>query len=89
MSSRLQTTLRKPEGRYVSCRLMETFLVRVWTPYHERPLEGIRGTAVHLGSGRSVTYTRTGGLLRFLAETASDEARMNLVSPLARSDPPE
>lgn len=51
---------------------METFLVRVWTPDGAERAEGIRGTAVHLSSGRSITYTRSERLISFLAEAASD-----------------
>jgi hypothetical protein len=50
---------------------METFLVRVWTPDGEERPEGMRGTAVHLSSGRSVTYTHAEALISFLAEAAS------------------
>lgn len=52
---------------------METFLVRVWTPDGgERP-EGLRGTAVHLGSGQSVTYTHAEALISFLVEAAAGD----------------
>jgi hypothetical protein len=50
---------------------METFLVRVWTPDGEERPEGMRGTAVHLGSGQTVTYTHAEALIRFLVEAAA------------------
>lgn len=47
-------------------------MVRVWRPDddEERP-DGLRGTAVHLSSGASLTFTETTALLTFLAETHS------------------
>jgi hypothetical protein len=50
---------------------METFLVRVWTPDGEERPEGMRGTAVHLSSGHSVTYTHPEALISFLVEAAA------------------
>jgi hypothetical protein len=63
---------------------METFLVRVWTPDGgERPA-GMRGTAVHLSSGRSRTYTHAEALISFLVEAASAAGRGQTPSPPSR-----
>jgi hypothetical protein len=45
---------------------METFVVRVWKPGAEDRPEGLRGTATHLSSGVSVTFTEPDALVRFL-----------------------
>ena len=50
---------------------METFLVRVWTMDGEKQPEGVRGTAVHLRSGLSMTYTEPGALIDFLTDAAA------------------
>jgi hypothetical protein len=50
---------------------MDTFLVRVWRPDGEERPEGLRGTAVHLSSGREVTFTDPAALVRFLADAGS------------------
>ncbi len=47
---------------------METFMVRVWRPVVEERSEGVRGHAVHLGSGRQITFSEPRSLIRFLAE---------------------
>ena len=49
---------------------METFTVRVWTPAAAERPEGLRGTALHLGSGRQITFTEPGSLIEFLGEAA-------------------
>jgi hypothetical protein len=54
---------------------METFLVRVWTPDGDESLDGMRGTAVHLTSGWSVTFTESDALISFLAEAAGAGGR--------------
>ena len=51
---------------------VETFVVRVWTPDVEEAQPGIRGVAVHVRSGRTLTYTASSQLVRFLVETAGD-----------------
>ncbi len=53
---------------------MDTFLVRVWRPDGEERPEGLRGTAVHLSSGREVTFTEPQALVRFLADAGSSGA---------------
>lgn len=47
---------------------METFVVRVWKPEEAEPHLGLRGTAVHLSSGSSLTFTDPQTLIRFLAD---------------------
>ncbi len=42
---------------------MDTFLVRVWRPDGEERSEGLRGTAVHVSSGREVTFTEPEALV--------------------------
>ena len=79
MATHLMAALRPPEQRFVGWRAMETFLVRVWTPDGEESPEGIRGTAVHLGSGRSVTYTESEALISFLVRAASAGDRGDMV----------
>ena len=50
---------------------METFVVRVWKPDGDEHLRGMRGTAVHVSSGRSLTFTEETALIRFLVDPAS------------------
>jgi hypothetical protein len=63
---------------------METFLVRVWKPDGEERPEGMRGTAVHLSSGESVTYTHAEALISFLVEAATAGDREPSPSPSSR-----
>jgi len=52
---------------------METFIVRVWTPGDgERP-EGMRGTAVHLGTGEEITFSDPRRLIAFLGEKVGSD----------------
>jgi hypothetical protein len=63
---------------------METFMVRVWRPGDgERP-EGVRGTAVHLGSGREITFSGAQPLIAFLSEAATAHDGS---APMQRSSP--
>jgi hypothetical protein len=50
---------------------MEAFVVRVWKPEGAERSEGLRGTAVHLGSGHSLTFSDPQTLIRFLADAES------------------
>jgi len=50
---------------------METFVVRVWSPGADDGPEGVRGTAVHLSSGTTITFTEPGALIRFLTREGS------------------
>ncbi len=47
-------------------------MVRVWKPGGHERSEGLRGTAVHLGSGQSLTFSAAEALVRFLEEPAAD-----------------
>ena len=52
---------------------MDAFVVRIWRPgLGDAPAE-LRGTAVHLASGRDVTFTESETLIRFLAAGTSGE----------------
>lgn len=44
-------------------------MVRVWSPDGDESREGLRGTALHLASGRSLTFTGPDELIPFLAAT--------------------
>jgi hypothetical protein len=46
---------------------MESFIVRVWEPGGSESPEGVRGTAVHLPSGRELTFSDARTLIEFLA----------------------
>ena len=46
-------------------------MVRVWRPGDGEPAEGVRGAAVHLGSGRRITFSEPGRLIAFLSEAAA------------------
>jgi hypothetical protein len=61
---------------------METFMVRVWKLGGEARSERVRGTAVHLGSGRRITFTEPGRLIDFLGETVTADG---LPAPMLRS----
>ncbi len=59
-------------------------MVRVWRPGDGERSEGVRGTAVHLGSGREIRFSAAPPLIAFLreAETADDgPAPMQSSSP--------
>ncbi|MGA9115087.1 MAG: hypothetical protein WB802_15010 [Candidatus Dormiibacterota bacterium] len=63
---------------------METFMVRVWRPGDGERSEGVRGTVVHLGSGRQITFSAANGLIAFLREAATpDDGPV----PMQRSSP--
>ena len=62
---------------------MDTFLVRVWRPDSEERPEGLRGTVVHLRSGREVTFTDPAALVRFLADADLSDRDL---APAARVD---
>lgn len=79
----LKTALRKPEYRLVGSPPMEAFMVRIWRPMSEERSEGVRGVAVHLGSGRQITFSEPRRLIDFLAEAggAADGSALDLGSP--------
>jgi hypothetical protein len=79
----LKSPLRQPERQRVSLLRMDTFLVRVWRPQGEERPEGLRGTAVHVSSGRAVTFTAPEALVRFLADAGGPEGD---VAPAQRID---
>ena len=62
---------------------MDTFLVRVWRPDGEERSEGLRGTAVHVSSGREVTFTEPGALVSFLVDAGGATSD---VAPAQRID---
>jgi hypothetical protein len=62
---------------------MDTFLVRVWRPDGEERSEGLRGTAVHVSSGREVTFTEPEALVSFLADAGGSTSE---VAPAPRID---
>jgi hypothetical protein len=64
----LKQALREPQAPLVGSPPMETFMVRVWRPVAEERSEGVRGVAVHIGSGRRITFSEPRRLIRFLAE---------------------
>ena len=66
-----------------SLRPMDTFLVRVWNPDGYERLEGLRGTAVHLSSGRELTFTEPAALVSFLSDAGGPEGEL---APAARID---
>ncbi|MFZ0920041.1 MAG: hypothetical protein WAN83_08195 [Candidatus Dormiibacterota bacterium] len=68
---------------------MDTFLVRVWRPDGEHRPEGLRGTAVHLGSGREVTFTRAETLVTFLADAGPPQNEVAPAQPTDGRDQPE
>jgi hypothetical protein len=52
-------------------------MVRIWTPGGEERAEGLRGTARHVRSGLTATFTDAQQLTRFLVETiAADSAEL-------------
>ncbi len=54
-------------------------MVRVWSPGDGERSEGVRGVAVHLGSGRQITFSEAGRLIAFLGEAAAAD---NGVAPM-------
>ena len=46
-------------------------MVRVWKPGGDERSEGLRGTAVHLSSGQSLTFSEADTLVRFLEEPSA------------------
>ena len=65
---------------------MDTFLVRVWRPDGEERPEGLRGTAVHLRSGREVTFTDPAALVRFLADADLSEGDLASAARVDRDE---
>lgn len=48
---------------------MRSFIVRLWHPLDlADPARGLRGTVVHVGSGRSAVFTDAATLLAFLQQ---------------------
>ena len=46
-------------------------MVRVWRPGGGERLDGVRGMAVHLTSGRQITFSDPQRLIAFLAEAGA------------------
>ena len=80
----LQEALRQPEAPRLASLAVETFMVRVWRPGDGERSEGVRGTAVHLGSGRQITFSAAHGLIAFLREAAAEH---DGPAPMQRSSP--
>lgn len=53
-------------------------MVRVWKPGGAEPALGLHGTATHLGSGDTVTFTEPRALLLFLARSSRDVPPMTV-----------
>jgi hypothetical protein len=49
---------------------MDAYVVRIWRPGRGGASPDLRGTAVHLATGRDVTFTEPETLIRFLAGAA-------------------
>ena len=49
---------------------MEAFLVKVWTPGAADVGSGLRGTVVHLPTGRLLAFTEPSSLIDFLTTTS-------------------
>jgi hypothetical protein len=65
---------------------MDTFLVRVWRPDGEERSEGLRGTAVHVSSGREVTFTEPEALVSFLADAGGPAGEVAAAQRIDRHD---
>jgi hypothetical protein len=65
---------------------METFVVRVWKPEGAEPALGLRGTALHLSSGASLTFTDAQALIRFLVEAEARGGTETVVSDVLGHD---
>ena len=65
-------------------RPRDTLLVRVWRPDGEERSEGLRGTAVHLSTGRAVTFTEPAALVSFLADAGGSEGDLAPAAPVDR-----
>jgi hypothetical protein len=65
---------------------MDTFLVRVWRPDGEERSEGLRGTAVHVSSGREVTFTEPEALVSFLADAGGSAGEVASAQRIDRHD---
>ncbi len=48
-------------------------MVRVWRPGDGERSDGVRGVAMHLGSGRRITFSEPGLLIAFLDEAGAAE----------------
>ena len=55
---------------------MEAFLVKVWRSGADEPYDGLRGTVVHLASGRILTFADPTSLLEFLNQSPSQDANL-------------
>jgi hypothetical protein len=65
---------------------METFVVRVWKPDGAEPSLGFRGTALHLSSGTSLTFTEAQTLIRFLVDAEASGGAETVVSDVLGHD---
>ena len=66
---------------------MEAFLVKVWTPGAADVGSGLRGTVVHLPTGRLLAFTEPSSLIDFLTATSEPATGRGEV-PGSPSKPP-
>ena len=62
---------------------MEAFLVKVWKAGADEPCDGLRGTVVHLASGRLLAFAEPVSLLEFLSEAPGP----TLTDPVVEREP--
>jgi hypothetical protein len=65
---------------------METFVVRVWKPEGAEASLGLRGTAVHLSSATTLTFTDAQTLIRFLVDAEAGGGAETVVSDVLGHD---
>lgn len=65
---------------------MDAYVVRIWRPGDAGESSDLRGTAVHLASGRDLTFTEPAALIRFLAAGTSDDTASTSADTAAAGD---
>ena len=66
---------------------METFIVKVWTPGGGEHLDGVRGTAAHVPSGRHIAFTEPSALISFLIASSSTSDSLDAAAGSSNSEP--